>query len=103
MITISTGPVGDAANETIDVGKFICKERSLGGARFLEFHDQKWFPKSLRDGVTDALQFILSLGGIYRPIVPMLNKAVEAAGAERLVDLCSGGGGRGLWLARLCG
>ena len=90
MTIISTGPVGAAANEKIDVGQFICKGRSFGGARFFEFHDQKWFPKSLRDGVTDALQFILSLGGIYRPIVPLLNKAVEATGAERIVDLCSG-------------
>jgi hypothetical protein len=101
MTTISTGPVGVAANATIDVGKFICKGRSLGGARFFEFHDQQWFPKSLRDGVTDALQFILSLGGIYRPIVPILTKAVEASGAGRLVDLCSGGGGPWLWLYRL--
>ncbi len=98
---ISTGPVGAAANEKIDVGQFICKGRSFGGARFFEFHDQKWFPKSLRDGVTDALQFILSLGGIYRPIVPILNKAVEASGAERIVDICSGGGGPWLWLYRL--
>jgi hypothetical protein len=98
---ISTGPMGAAANEKIDVGRFICKERSFGGARFFEFHDQKWFPKSLRDGVTDALQFILSLCGIYRPIVPLLNKAVEATGAARIVDICSGGGGPWLWLYRL--
>jgi hypothetical protein len=70
MTTLSTGPIGAAANTKIDVGKFICKGRSLGGARFFEFHDQQWFPKSLRDGVTDALQFILCLSGIYRPIVP---------------------------------
>jgi hypothetical protein len=101
MTTISTGPPSAAANETIAVEKFICKGRSFGGARFFEFHDQKWFPKSLRDGVTDALQFILNLGGIYRPIVPLLNKAVEASGAERIVDLCSGGGGPWLWLYRL--
>lgn len=101
MTTILTRPVSAAADEQIDVGKFICKGRSFGGARFFEFHDQKWFPKCLRDGVTDALQFILSLGGIYRPIVPLLNKAVEASGAERIVDLCSGGGGPWLWLYRL--
>jgi hypothetical protein len=95
---ISSGPMDVAANEKIDVGRFICKERSFGGARFFEFHDQKWFPKSLRDGVTDALQFILSLCGIYRPIVLLLNKAVEATGAARIVDICSGGGGPWLWL-----
>jgi len=101
MPTISTGPVSAAAHEKIDVGKFICRGRSFGGARFFEFHDHKWFPKSLRDGVTDGLQLILSLGGIYRPIVRLLNEAVEASGAERIVDLCSGGGGPWLWLYRL--
>lgn len=104
MTTISTGPAGDAAvNEKMDIGKFIGKERSFGGARFFEFHDQKWFPKGLRDSVTDGLQFILSLGGIYRPIVPLLNEAVESSGAARVVDLCSGGGGPWLWLYRLLG
>jgi hypothetical protein len=101
MTTISTQPVSAAANKKFDVGKFICKGRSFGGARFFEFHDQKWFPKSLRDGVTDELQFIFSLGGIYRRIVPLLNEAVEVTGAARIVDLCSGGGGPWLWLYRL--
>lgn len=76
---------------------------SLGGARLFEFHDQKWFPRSLRDGVTDGLQSILNLGGIYRPVVPLLNEAIESAGAERVVDLCSGGSGPWLWLYRLLG
>ena len=98
---ISIGPMDAAANEKIDVGSFICEGRSFGGARFFEFHDQKWFPRNLRDGVTDALQFILSLCGIYRSIVPLLNKAVEATGAARIVDICSGGGGPWLWLYRL--
>jgi hypothetical protein len=103
MPTISTGTVSAAANEKIDAGKLSGEGRSFGGARFFEFHDQKWFPKVLRDGVTDALQFILNLGGIYRPIVPILNKAVAASDAERIVDLCSGGGGPWLWLYRLLG
>jgi hypothetical protein len=99
MRTISTGSA--AATEKINVGQFICKGRRFRGARFFEFHDQKWSPKHLHDSVTDALQFILSLGGIYRPIVPRLNKSVEATGAERIVDLCSGGGGPWLWPYRL--
>jgi hypothetical protein len=74
--------------------------RKFGGARFFEFHDQPWFPKSIRDGVTDGLQFILNLGGVYRSIVPRLNEAIEYCAAERVVDLCSGGGGPWLWLYR---
>jgi hypothetical protein len=71
-----------------------------GRARFFEFHDQPWFPKTIRDGVTDALQFILSLGGVYRSIAPRLSEAIEVCWAERVVDLCSGGGGPWMWLRR---
>ena len=61
--------------------------------QWIEFHDQPWFPRSFRDGVTDALQFITNLGGVYDPIVPRLNSALESAGTHRIVDLCSGAGG----------
>jgi hypothetical protein len=61
--------------------------------QWMEFHDQPWFPRSFRDGVTDALQFIMNLGGVYDPIVPRLNSAMEFAGTHRIVDLCSGAGG----------
>jgi hypothetical protein len=61
--------------------------------QWMEFHDQPWFPRSFRDGVTDALQFIMNLGGVYDPIVSRLNSAMESAGARRIVDLCSGAGG----------
>jgi hypothetical protein len=37
--------------------------------QWMEFHDQPWFPRSFRDGVTDALQFIMNLGGVYDPMV----------------------------------
>lgn len=42
----------------------------------------------------------MSLGGVYRSIVPRLNLAIEASGAERVIDLCSGGGGPWPWLHR---
>lgn len=61
--------------------------------QWIEFHDRPWFPRSFRDGVTDALQFILNLGGVYDPIVPRLSRAMESAGTHRIVDLCSGAGG----------
>src|SRR5574341_447418 len=65
----------------------------------LEIHDQAWCPASLRDAVTDNLQFYLNLGNSYGPIAPRLRAAVARAGATRIVDLCSGGGGP--W-RRLC-
>ncbi len=59
----------------------------------IEIHDQTWFPGSLRDAVTDTLQFILNLGNLYKPAVPRLRSAFEDAGTHRVLDLCSGAGG----------
>lgn len=98
---ISTVSSTTVTTISTDARKFVREKWSLGGARFIEFHDQKWFPKFLRDGVTDALQFILSLGGTYRPIVPLLSRAIQDSGVERVVDLCSGGVGPWLWLYKL--
>jgi hypothetical protein len=89
-----------AENYSSSVIKRARPERHPDRPRFFEFHDQPWFPKTIRDGVTDALQFILSLGGVYRSIAPRLNQATETSGAERVIDLCSGGGGPWLWLYR---
>ena len=65
-----------------------------------EIHEQAWFPKNLRDHVTDALQVILNWGNIYRPVASRLAQAIKAAGADRVVDLCSGAGGPWTWLHR---
>ena len=66
--------------------------------QLIEFHDQPWFPRFLRDQVTDALQLILHLGNFYQPIVGRLRRAVEDARAHQILDLCSGAGGPWLWL-----
>jgi hypothetical protein len=65
-----------------------------------ELHDQSWFPRVFRDGLTDALQAVLNLGAVYGAIAPRLGRAIAASGAERVVDLCSGGGGPWVWLRR---
>ena len=98
---ISFGPVTAVAIKEVKAGQFVCGDRSRGKARFFEFHDQEWFPSNLRDSVTEALQFILNLGHVYRPAIGTLYRAIAAAKAERVVDLCSGGGGPWLWLCRL--
>jgi len=59
----------------------------------LEIHDQPWCPPSLRDALTDFLQFALHLGRSYSAVTPLLRDAVARAGARRVVDLCSGAGG----------
>jgi hypothetical protein len=93
----STGDV-PVAGHGVPARRFFNNAHAFGGATLIELHDQEWFPKILRDYVTDALQFILNLIRVYGHIVPRLNKAIQAAGTARVVDLCSGGGGPWLWL-----
>lgn len=64
---------------------------------WFEIHDQPWFPSSLRDRVTEALEAVWNANRTYAPIAPLLRDAIRQSGADRVVDLCSGGGGP--WLA----
>src|SRR5258708_15923748 len=68
--------------------------------QFIELHEQPWFPSSLRDEVTDALQFGLNISKAYAPVVPLLQGVLDSAGSCSVVDLCSGGGGPWLGLSR---
>jgi hypothetical protein len=80
--------------------------RSLAGrvamrrAQFIEIHEQPWFPSSIRDETTDALQFGLNLAKAYAPIAPLLQGVLDSLESCSIVDLCSGGGGPWLELAR---
>src|SRR5689334_6543171 len=71
--------------------------------QFIEIHDQAWFPAFLRDEVTDDLQVLLNIGKPYADILPQLREGIEGAGADRVLDLCSGAGGPWLWLAGALG
>ena len=68
--------------------------------QFFEFHEQAWFPSTFRDGVTDALQFGIHRLGSYATIVPLLEGALDATRSRSIVDICSGGGGPWIDLAR---
>ena len=59
----------------------------------IELHEQPWLPSSLRDDITDALQFGLTVFRAYAPIVLLLHSALRSSRSESIVDLCSGGGG----------
>lgn len=61
--------------------------------QWFEIHEQPWFPKTLRDLTTDTLQFVWNFFGFYDPVVPALRNALQEAGTDRVLDLCSGGGG----------
>jgi hypothetical protein len=73
----------------------------MGKMRLFEIHDQAWFPGSLRDQTTDALQYILNTWNLYGPIVPQLSRALTATGTTRILDLCSGAGGPWLKLSKV--
>jgi hypothetical protein len=66
--------------------------------QLIEIHDQAWFPASLRDQVTDDLQVLLNIGKPYEAILPQLGEGIERAGADCVLDLCSGAGGPWPWL-----
>ncbi|HTT19500.1 MAG TPA: hypothetical protein VMG82_11165 [Candidatus Sulfotelmatobacter sp.] len=72
--------------------------------QFIELHEQPWFPSSLRDDVTDAIQFGFNLMKAYAPIAPLLQSVIDSswngANSQSIVDMCSGGGGPWLDLSR---
>jgi hypothetical protein len=64
-----------------------------GRIQFIEIEDQAWCLKPIRDGATDYLQFVVLKAKPYQAIVESLNAALERAGTNRIIDLCSGAGG----------
>lgn len=70
----------------------------MGRIHLFELEDQKWFPGFLRDYGTDFLQFLSNKTKMYKPIVPILEKALKSTKEDKIIDLGSGGGGGLLWL-----
>lgn len=68
--------------------------------QFFEWEDQPWLPSSIRDAITDFLQFAVLRGDLYRGFAPRLALALQRSQAHHIVDLCSGAGGPLLSLAR---
>jgi hypothetical protein len=66
--------------------------------RWFEIHDQPWFPAFLRDLVTEALETLWNQNRTYFPIAARLREGLRRSGSDRVVDLCSGGGGPWLGL-----
>ncbi len=64
----------------------------------VEIADQPWCPNSVRDGLTDYLQFVITVGKAYAPAEAPLIKALKDTNSSQIVDLCSGGGGPWLTL-----
>jgi hypothetical protein len=68
--------------------------------QLIELHEQPWFPKFLRDQVTDTLQCGMNFFGAYAPIAPLLQTALNSTSSHSIIDMCSGGGGPWLDLSR---
>ena len=58
-----------------------------------EFEDFRWFPGGLRECLTLYIAAMHRVLGTERVLAPLLARALEAAATDRVVDLCSGGGG----------
>ena len=59
----------------------------------VELEDLSWWPRVFRDAATDYLVAAIRHAKLYDGLAPRLAAAVKRAGAERITDLCSGGGG----------
>jgi hypothetical protein len=68
--------------------------------QFIELHEQSWFPPTLRNDVTDALQCGSGILKAYAPIFLILQRALEVTQSTAIVDLCSGSGGPWLDLSQ---
>ncbi len=58
-----------------------------------ELNDQEWLPASIRDAMTDYLQYAIRVGRPYALILPRLQYALQQTQSRQIIDLCSGGGG----------
>jgi SAM-dependent methyltransferase len=68
--------------------------------QFFELHEQPWFPPTLRNEITDALQCGAEILKAYAPISGLLQRALDATGSRSIVDVCSGSGGPWLDLSQ---
>lgn len=70
-------------------------------AHLFELEDFDWFPRAVRDGGTDLLDLGFARIGFYDGVAPKLLALLDATGARRVVDVCSGGGGGTLYMRGL--
>lgn len=61
--------------------------------QLFEFHDSRWCPKVIRDGLTDFLEISIDVLDTYGRVRTHLTEALRTCGIEEVVDLCSGAGG----------
>jgi hypothetical protein len=63
-------------------------------SHLFEFEDLKWFPDTIRQGMTDYLRYMLgSLLNFYKPVTPLILEGLDRTGTRTIIDLASGAGG----------
>ncbi|MEO6436850.1 MAG: class I SAM-dependent methyltransferase [Tepidisphaeraceae bacterium] len=67
--------------------------RGVKRRQLVELEDLSWWPRVFRDAATDYLVAAIRHARVYDRLAPRLAAAVRRSGAERITDLCSGGGG----------
>jgi hypothetical protein len=72
----------------------------MARVHLFEFEDQKWFPAFLRNYLTDFLQYGSNKFNLYSNVTPILKKGIDCGGSLEVIDLCSGGGGGLISLAK---
>ena len=58
-----------------------------------EFTDQSWYPSLFRRIQTDYLEFVTTRGAGHQNLVPLFARALQHAGTNEILDLCSGAAG----------
>ena len=58
-----------------------------------EFEDLPWFPSLIRDAGTAFLEFVARQTHHGEALAPVLERALDRAHEDRIIDLCSGGSG----------
>ena len=79
----------------------MSRDRFIPRIHLFEFEDQSWFPVSIRDGLTDSMQFFVNFFGHYRHIIKHILRVLRFSKTRRIIDLGSGGGGPWTSLYRL--
>jgi hypothetical protein len=58
-----------------------------------EFNEKAWFPESFRNAITEILRVLDVQLRVHDVIRPVLERVLDEAGSNCIVDLCSGAGG----------
>ncbi len=58
-----------------------------------EFEDLACFPDTIRESMTDYLRYLIPKVDFYRHVTPIIIEGMNKSHSNRIIDLCSGGGG----------